>query len=121
MAVRRFPLLLMLLLGGCEAAGADGLSECLKLAVKPDGSAGLANVCGSRLNVTYCIDNPASAKACSNAALAVTTLFPGAEDVIPGYIDGRLHAAVCVYPEAPVGWTPGPDNPYTCKKTCVMC
>ena len=107
--------------GLCSLARAGSLDDCLKLTAKPDGSARLANVCGSRLNIIYCIDHPDSAKTCARIPLPVTTLFPGAEDVIPTHADGALRAAVCVYPEAPVGWQPGPDSPYTCKKTCVMC
>jgi hypothetical protein len=114
-------LLSMLALGLSSAATADGLDDCLKLTAKPEGGARLTNACGSRLNIIYCIDQPDSAKTCASDSLPVTTLFPGADDVVPAYSGGALRAAICVYPEAPVGWRPGPDSPYTCKKTCVMC
>ena len=113
----------MLLLRLSVAAPAADLGECLKLALQSDGSAHLANACASRLNVIYCIDHPDSPQACAAAALGVTTLFPAAHAAIPEYRKsaGPLYSAVCVYPEAPVGWKPGPDSPYSCKKTCVMC
>ena len=114
------PLFLAALAISCSATGA-GLDECLKLAALPDGSARLANVCGDRLNIIYCIDHADSPKACSGASLPVTTLFPNAQDPIASYSGGALRAAVCVYPEAPVGWQPGADSTYSCKKTCVMC
>ncbi len=106
------------------ARGAD-LRECIKLTVQADGSATLTNGCSDRLNFSYCIDNPNSAKACRRAAAAaIVTLSPGASDRIPSYVAdgaGALHAAVCVYPEAPVGWEPGAGATFTCRKTCVMC
>lgn len=106
------------------ARGAD-LQGCIKLAVQADGSATLTNGCSSRLNFSYCIDNPGSAKACTGpAAAAIVTLSPGASDRIPSYVAdgaGALQAAVCVYPEAPVGWKPGAGAAFTCRKTCVMC
>jgi hypothetical protein len=100
------------------------LEECVKLAVKPSGEASLTNGCSDRLNLIYCIENPGSAKGCSKMPLGITTLVPGASEPIPSYgADGAgaIHWAVCVYPQAPVGWKPGPDSPYTCRKTCVMC
>ena len=116
-----YTLVSVLLCCAFSAANAGNLEECLKLTVRPDGSARLANVCGSRLNIIYCIDHPDSAKTCGSASLPVTTLFPGAEDMIPAHTGGALRAAACVYPEAPVGWQPRADSAYTCKKTCVMC
>lgn len=114
------PVLLATLLAASGARG-DGLEECLKLAPLPDGGARLTNVCGSRLNVIYCIDDPDSTKSCAGAALPVTTLFPSAHDSIARYSGGALRAAVCVYPEAPAGWQPDRTGAYSCKKTCVMC
>jgi hypothetical protein len=105
------------------ARGAD-LQECIKLEVQANGSATLTNVCGSRLNFIYCIDNLDSDKACTSATLAIVTLSPGASDRIPSYVAdgaGVLRSAVGVYPEAPVGWKPGAGSAFACRKTCVMC
>lgn len=114
----------MLLMAACLTALAADLSECVKLAVKPSGEASLTNGCTGRLNIMYCVDNPNSAKACSGPPISITTLSPGGTDVLPSYGrdgDGAVYWAVCLYPEAPVGWTPGPTSAFTCKKTCVMC
>ena len=103
---------------------AADISGCLKLEVKRNGDAVLANVCGERINVSYCVNRPESTRNCATKAKDIVTLFPGAEDTLRGYTAegaGPVYWAACVYPEAAVGWEPGPDSPYTCKKTCVMC
>jgi hypothetical protein len=103
---------------------AADISGCLKFEVKPNGDAVLANVCNERLNVSYCVDRPESTRSCATKARDIVTLFPGMADTLPGYAaegTGPVYWAVCIYPEAAVGWTPGPDSLYTCKKTCVMC
>jgi len=105
-------------------ATAADLSGCVKLAIKPGGEASITNACTSRMNIMYCVDNPNSAKACSQTPISITTLSPGGTDVLPSYTKdggGEVYWAVCTYPEAPVKWTPGPGSPFTCKKTCVMC
>jgi hypothetical protein len=120
------------LLGACctLAAGliapsrAADVSGCLKLEVKPSGDAALTNVCAEWLNVNYCVDRPESSRSCAANAKDIVTLLPGAADTLPSYAAlgaGPVYWAACVYPEAAVGWVPGPDSPYTCKKTCVMC
>ena len=114
----------VLLAGYCVAADAAELSECVTLAVKPNGDASLTNSCGNVLNVTYCVDNARSARACSSAQLGVATLSAGGSDLIPAYVDtgsGAVYWAVCAYPEAAVDWKPGPAAAYVCRKTCVMC
>jgi hypothetical protein len=110
----------------CSATpgGAAEVKHCVKLTVTTDGSASLANACSDRLNLSYCVDNPSSTKSCAKTPLGVTTLMPGATEMIPAYAGegaGPVYWAVCVYPEAPVGWKPGLDSAFTCKKTCVMC
>jgi hypothetical protein len=100
------------------------LKECVKLAVQRSGVASLTNGCSQRLNVTHCVDHSDGAKSGSQPPLGVVTLFPGSSDVIAGYAShgsGAVYWAVCLYPEAPVDWKPGPDSPYLCNKTCVMC
>lgn len=72
----------------------------------------------------HCVDHSDGAKSGSQPPLGVVTLFPGSSDVIAGYAShgsGAVYWAVCLYPEAPVDWKPGPDSPYLCNKTCVMC
>jgi len=113
----------LLTAAGSGASAAD-LTECVKLAVKPTGEASLTNGCTGRMNIMYCVDNPNSAKACSKQPISITTLSPTAADVLASYSSdggGNVYWAICKYPEAPVNWTPGPANPYSCKKTCVMC
>jgi hypothetical protein len=114
----------LLLVGVNFSANAVELKECLKLVVKSNGDASLANACSNMLNVTYCVDNPKSARACSAEPLGITTLSPGSSDLIPSYVDsgaGAVYWAVCVYPEAAVDWKPGPESGHACRKTCVMC
>jgi hypothetical protein len=110
---------------GCVPIGqAADISGCLKLEVKPNGDAELTNSCVERLNVSYCVDRAESTRSCATKAKDIVTLFPGAADTLRGYAaegGGPVYWAVCAYPEAAVGWTPGPDSPYSCKKTCVMC
>jgi hypothetical protein len=105
-------------------SAAEDLNGCVAFAVRPDGAGMLTNRCGSRLNVTYCIDNPASARSCTKPPLAVATLAREASERIPSYASdgaGPVHWAVCAYPEAAVDWTPGPGGAFACRKTCVMC
>ena len=105
-------------------AHAAELKDCLKLKTEASGSAILSNVCTERLNIIYCVDNARSAKSCARESLGVTTLLPGTADTLPSYTAdgaGAVYWAVCVYPEAPIQWKPGPESPYACKKTCVMC
>lgn len=111
-------------LASALSATAAGLNDCVAFAVKPDGQGTLTNRCGSRLNVTYCVDNPASAKSCSKLPLPVTTLNRDAFEGIASYGAegaGAVHWAACLYPEAAVEWTPGPGGTFACRKTCVMC
>jgi hypothetical protein len=106
---------------GAAHAGAD---ECVKLSAKPGSDAVLTNRCSEWLNVRYCVDSATAARNCASKPKDIITLFPGDGFTLPGYeAEGRgaVHWAACMYPEAPVGWLPGPDSPYTCKKTCVMC
>jgi hypothetical protein len=105
-------------------APARELKECVEVSVGSSGEATLRNVCTNMLNVMYCIDSARTARACSNPRRDVTTLAPGAAELVASYaVDGAgaVYLAVCAYPEAPVEWTPGPGGVYTCKKTCVMC
>ena len=114
---------LFILCTGLAATAAE-LSDCVKFAVTPDGTATLTNGCTSRLNMIYCVDNPNSARACSEPPLGVTTLSPGGVERFTSYKDdgaGTVYWAVCVYPEAPLNWKPRPDNTFICRKTCVMC
>ena len=114
----------LFLLGAQLSGNAAELKDCVKLVVSANGDATLSNACSERLNVTYCVDNPKSAKNCASGSLGVTTLWPGSADLMPSYIDqgaGSVYWAVCVYPEAAIDWKPGADNPYGCRKTCVMC
>jgi hypothetical protein len=108
------------------AAGAAyaGANECVKLSAKPGSDAVLTNGCSEWLNVQYCVESATAARGCASEPKDIITLFPGDGVTLPGYEAagrGAVHWAACMYPEAPVGWVPGPDSPYTCKKTCVMC
>ncbi len=70
------------------------------------------------------VDSPTSPKTCSAGHLGVTTLVPLSFEIVPDYAGegkGPIYSAICAYPTAPIGWKPGADNPFTCKKTCVMC
>jgi hypothetical protein len=110
-------------LAAAGAAHADA-RDCVKLSSKPGSDAVLTSGCSDWLNLQYCVGSPTSAHSCARKPKDVITLLPGDSFTLQGYdADGRgaIHMAVCVYPEAPVGWVPGPDSPYTCKKTCVMC
>lgn len=110
-------------LAATGAAYADA-RECVKLSAKPGSDAVLTNGCSEWLNLQYCVDSATGARSCASKPKDVITLFPGAGYTVPGYdAEGRgaVHWAACMYPEAPVGWVPGRDSPYTCKKTCVMC
>ncbi|MFN0316778.1 MAG: hypothetical protein ACKVQA_17290 [Burkholderiales bacterium] len=98
--------------------------ECLKFEVAANGDATFTNICGDVLNMQYCVDSAQSKKSCARASIPVVTFHHGVSDLIPAYAsNGKppVHSAICVYPEAPVGWKPEKDSPYTCKKTCVMC
>jgi len=125
MRMRNWAVMCALLLSGAQPCSqAAELKECVKLVVAANGDVALINACSDRLNIIYCVDNAKSPRSCSEASLGVTTLLPGSKDLIPAYADtgaGSVHWAVCVYPEAPVQWKPGPQSPYACRKTCVMC
>jgi hypothetical protein len=98
--------------------------ECVQLSLSAPEGAKFTNVCNEMMNVMYCVDNPQSPKTCSAQRMGITTLVPLSSEIVPDYVatgKGAIYSAICVYPTAPVGWTPGPDNPFTCKKTCVMC
>ena len=98
--------------------------ECIKLTFAKSYGAKLFNLCNEMINVMYCVDNPRSPKSCSANRIGTTTLVPLAEEIVPDYAatgEGAVYSAICVYPTAPVGWKPGPANPFECKKTCVMC
>jgi hypothetical protein len=118
----------MMFIAGClvpavllQPATAADLTRCLKLDSRPGGEASLANGCSQRLNVMLCVEGGQGARRCADKPNDVITLFPGGTASLAAYTGQSVHWAVCVYPEAPVGWDPGPDRPYTCKKTCVMC
>jgi hypothetical protein len=105
------------------SAGAAELKDCIKLEPK-GGDATFTNVCTNTINIMYCVDNAASQRSCSQKVDRVVTLPPNAVEVIPefgGAGKGEIFSALCAYPQAPEGWKPGPNNAYTCKKTCVMC
>ena len=106
---------------GVAATNAGGVRDCLKVEAKPGSEALLANGCSQRLNVMYCIQSAQAQRSCANKPTDVTTLFPGAATALMDYDGAPVHWAVCIYPEAPVAWDPGPDHAYSCKKTCVMC
>jgi hypothetical protein len=98
--------------------------ECLKFEVAANGDATFTNICSDVINMQYCVDNPASSKSCARASIPVVTFHHGVSDLIPSYAgqgNPPVYSAVCIYPEAPVGWKPERDGPHTCKKTCVMC
>jgi len=98
--------------------------ECIELSANgPDGPK-FTNVCNEMINVMYFVDNPRSPKSCSAERLGITTLVPLSTETVPDYAatgKGEIYSAICAYPTAPVGWKPGPGNPFECKKTCVMC
>jgi len=98
--------------------------ECIQLAIDAPQGATFTNVCNEMINIMYCVDNPQSPKTCSAERIGITTLVPLSSEIIPDYAvtgKGAVYSAVCAYPTAPVGWKPGPDSPFACKKTCVMC
>ena len=98
--------------------------ECVQLEISESAGAKFTNVCNEMMNIMYCVDSPSNPKTCSAERLGITTLVPLSFEIVPGYAGegrGAIYAAICAYPTAPVGWKPGPDNPFTCKKTCVMC
>lgn len=105
-------------------ATAAEMSDCVKLAVAPEGAASLTNVCSEHLNVTYCVDNPNSAKTCSQTPLSVTALGPDAVEAIPAYAaegGGNVYWAACAAPMTPINWKPGPQSTFICRKMCTMC
>ena len=119
-AFRRLLLSLSLVLPA-PALLAD-VTDCLKVVPGAGGSAAFSNVCIDWVNVMYCIEGGQGATACASKPKDVYSLVTGASVPVEGYAGASsLHWAACMYPEAPVGWDPGPDRPYTCKKTCVMC
>lgn len=98
--------------------------ECIKLTFEKSYGAKFFNLCNDMINVMYCVDNPRSPKSCSAERIGITTLVPLAEEIVADYVatgEGKVYSAICAYPTAPVGWKPGPANPFECKKTCVMC
>ena len=98
--------------------------ECIRLSVDAPEGAKFSNICNQMINIMYCVDNPRSPKTCSAERLGITTLVPLSSEIVPDYAasgKGEIYSAICVYPTAPVGWTPGPDSSFECKKTCVMC
>lgn len=98
--------------------------ECVRLEISESAGAKFTNVCNEMMNIMYCVDTLASPKTCSAERLGITTLVPLSSEIVPGYAGegkGAIYAAICAYPTAPVGWKPGPDSPFICKKTCVMC
>ena len=98
--------------------------ECVQLSLNEPEGAKFTNICNEMMNIMYCVDNPKSPKTCSAERIGITTLVPLSSETVPDYSatgKGAIYAAICAYPTAPVGWKPGPDSPFTCKKTCVMC
>ena len=99
--------------------------ECIELSVGGEAGARFTNICNEKINIMYCVNNPESPKSCFVERLSITTLVPLASETVPDYttpgLGGEIFAAICAYPTAPVGWKPGRDNPFECKKTCVMC
>jgi len=98
--------------------------ECIQLVVDDPGGAKFTNICNEMMNIMYCVDNPQSPKTCSAKRLGITTLVPLSSEIVPDYDatgKGEIYSAICAYPTAPIGWKPGPDSPFTCHKTCVMC
>jgi hypothetical protein len=107
----------------CTAFTAEP-DECVQLEINDPAGARFTNICNEMMNVMYCVDSPTSPKTCSAERLGITTLVPLSFEIVPDYAGegkGAIYSAICAYPTAPVGWKPGPDNPFTCKKTCVMC
>jgi len=103
---------------------AAGPEECVRLEISESAGAKFTNICNEMMNIMYCVDSPDSPKTCSAERLGVTTLVPLAFEIVPGYAGsgkGEIYSAICTYPTAPVGWKPGPNNAFICKKTCVMC
>jgi len=123
--IAKWPIVCAALLAGMlPRSQAADLRDCVKLLVAANGEATLTNVCSDRLNIIYCVDDATSTRSCAKASLDIITLFPGSKDLIPAFAGSganSVHWAVCVYPEAPVQWKPGPGSPYACRKTCVMC
>ena len=98
--------------------------ECIELSVSGDEGAKFTNICNEMMNLVYCVNNPQSPKTCSAERFGVTTLVPLASEIVPEFTTfggGEIFVAICTYPTAPVGWKPGRDSPFECKKTCVMC
>jgi hypothetical protein len=123
MGLRFTPYLAGSVLSFALSTSAADLKDCIKL--EPKGAdATLTNLCTNAIVIMYCVDNAASQRSCANNVDRVVTLAPTGVEVIPefgGSAKGELYTALCPYQQAPVGWKPGPNNPYTCKKTCVMC
>lgn len=98
--------------------------ECIQLSLNDPAGAKFTNICNEMMNIMYCVDNAQSPKSCSAERIGITTLVPLSSEIVPDYVatgKGSVYSAICAYPTAPVGWKPGPDSPFTCKKTCVMC
>ena len=98
--------------------------ECVQLEISESTGATFTNICNERMNVMYCVDSPTNPKTCSAEHLGITTLVPLSFEIVPNYAGegkGPIYSAICAYPTAPIGWKPGANNPFSCKKTCVMC
>lgn len=117
---------LMLIAGVMTGGAALALEphECLVFEVAANGDASYTNVCSDVINLMYCVDHADSEKSCTRDSIPVVTFHREVRETITGYATlGKppIHSAICLYPQAPVGWKPMRDAPYTCKKTCVMC
>jgi hypothetical protein len=122
--MRRIGMTLCCIAWAASPLQAASVDECVQMVTPRGGEPSLTNVCMDRLNLMICVDHPDSPRSCAHPAKDIVTLdLNGMEPLGPHAADGagRVHWAVCVYPEAPVGWRPGPASPYSCKKTCVMC
>ena len=98
--------------------------ECVRLEINDSVGPKFTNICNEMMNVMYCVASPTNSKTCSAERLGITTLVPLSFEIVPDYVGegkGAIYSAVCAYPTAPVGWKPGSDNSFSCKKTCVMC
>ncbi len=98
--------------------------ECIRLSLSDPAGAKFTNICNEMINIMYCVNNPKSPKSCAAERIGITTLVPLSSEIVPDYVatgKGDIYSAICAYPTAPVGWKPGADSPFTCKKTCVMC
>lgn len=122
--MRRIALALCCMTSIASPLRAASVDECVQMVTPRGAEPSLTNGCMDRLNLMICVDHPDSPRSCALPAKDIVTLDPQVvEPLGPHAADGSrgVYWAVCAYPEAPVGWRPGPNSPYTCKKTCVMC